>query len=42
MLAEGMLLDDGEPFDAVMERCAGIEARANTVRIPCRRLLDLA
>jgi len=29
MLAEGMLLDDNEPFDAMMERCAGIQARAN-------------
>jgi len=33
MQAIGMLLDDDEPFDAVMERCAGIEARANTVRM---------
>jgi len=30
MLASGMLLDDHEPFDAVMERCAGIQARANS------------
>ena len=30
MLAGGMLLDDSEPFDALMERCAAIEARANT------------
>ena len=29
MLAGGMLLDDSEPFDALMERCAAIEARAN-------------
>ena len=29
MLADGMLLDDTEPFDALMERCAAIEARAN-------------
>ena len=29
MLADGMLLDDAEPFDALMERCAAIEARAN-------------
>jgi len=32
MLADGMLLDESEPFDALMERCASIEARANTVR----------
>ncbi|MCY4535458.1 MAG: nucleotidyl transferase AbiEii/AbiGii toxin family protein [Bryobacterales bacterium] len=29
MLADGMLLDDTETFDALMERCAAIEARAN-------------
>ena len=29
MLADGMLLDDTEPFDALMERCAAIEAQAN-------------
>ena len=29
MLADRMLLDEGEPFDALMERCAAIEARAN-------------
>ena len=29
MLADGMLLDNAEPFDALMERCAAIEARAN-------------
>ena len=29
MLADGMLFDDAEPFDALMERCAAIEARAN-------------
>ena len=29
MLADRMLLDEGEPFDALMERCAEIEARAN-------------
>ena len=29
MRADGMLLDEGEPFDALMERCAAIEARAN-------------
>lgn len=29
MQADGMLLDEGEPFDVLMERCAGIEARAN-------------
>ena len=31
MLADGMLLDENEPFDALMERCAAMEARA------CRR-----
>ena len=29
MLADGMLLDENEPFDALMERCAAIEVRAN-------------
>ncbi len=29
MLADGMLLDGNEPFDALMERCSVIEARAN-------------
>jgi hypothetical protein len=29
MLPTGMLLDDDEPFDTVMERCAQIEERAN-------------
>ena len=29
MLADGMLLDDNESFDMLMERCAAIEARAN-------------
>lgn len=29
MLSDRMLLDEGEPFDALMERCAAIEARAN-------------
>ena len=29
MLADGMLLDANEPFDALMERCAAIEAKAN-------------
>ena len=29
MLADGMLLDDTEAFDALMERCAAIETRAN-------------
>lgn len=29
MLANGMLLDVNEPFDALMERCGAIEARAN-------------
>ena len=30
MLVGGMLLDDSEPFDALMERCTAIKARANT------------
>ena len=29
MLADGMLLDETEPFDALMEQCATIEAHAN-------------
>ena len=29
MRADGMLLDESEPFDVLMERCAAIEARAN-------------
>ena len=29
MLADGVLLDENEPFDALMERCADIEKRAN-------------
>ena len=29
MLADGILLDDTEPFDALMKRCAAIETRAN-------------
>ena len=29
MTASGMLLGEGESFDQLMERCAGIEARAN-------------
>ncbi len=29
MLADGMLLEENEPFDGLMERCAAIEARAN-------------
>ncbi len=29
MLETGMLLDEDEPFDVVMERCALIEERAN-------------
>ncbi len=31
MVADGMLVDEGEPFDALMDRCTGIEARANTL-----------
>ena len=29
MVADGMLLDDNEPFDELMNRCATIELRAN-------------
>ena len=32
MLVDGMLLDENEPFDALMERCAAIEARANGLK----------
>ena len=32
MLANGLLLDDGESFEALIKRCAGIEARANRPR----------
>ena len=29
MVSDGMLLGDAEAFDALIERCADIEARAN-------------
>ena len=29
MLSDGMLLDDEERFEALMERCADVQARAN-------------
>ena len=29
MISDGMLFDDAEPFDLLMERCADLEARAN-------------
>ncbi len=29
MLADGMLLDENESFDALMGRCAAIQSRAN-------------
>ena len=32
MQADGMLLDEHEPFDALMERCADIEIRANRLQ----------
>lgn len=35
MLADRMLLDEGEPFNALMERCAAIEARANAPGSSC-------
>ena len=33
MLADGMLHDENEPFDALMERCAAIAARANAPQL---------
>ncbi len=33
MLADGMLIDEEELFDTLMERCAAIEARANGSRL---------
>ncbi len=33
MLADGMLLDDNESFDMLMERCALLEARANETKL---------
>ena len=33
MLADGMLLDEGEPFSLLMEKCAAIETRANASRL---------
>ena len=33
MVADRMLLDEDEPFDALMERCGAIEARANTLQV---------
>ena len=32
MLADGMLLDDSESFDRLMDRCALIEVRANETK----------
>ena len=32
MLANGLLLADGEPFEVLIERCADIETRANRPR----------
>ena len=29
MISDGMLLDDAEPFDRLIERCSDIEVRAN-------------
>ena len=31
MLADGMLLDDGEPFGELIKRCTDIETRANNL-----------
>ena len=36
MLANGLLLDGGEPFETLIERCADIEARANIPRTGSR------
>ena len=33
MLAEGMLLDDNESFDRLMERCARLEDRVNETKV---------
>ena len=33
MLADGMLLDDNDSFDMLMERCALLEARANETKV---------
>ena len=33
MFTDSMLLDENEPFDALMERCAAIEARANGLKV---------
>jgi len=33
MVADGMLLDDNESFDMLMERCALLEARANETKV---------
>ena len=33
MLADRMLLDKGETFEALMERCAAIEVRANALHM---------
>lgn len=32
MLTDGMLLDESEPFGALIERCVQLEARANAPR----------
>lgn len=32
MIANGMLLGEGEPFESLMERCAALEERANRPR----------
>lgn len=29
MIDDGLLFDDGEPFDILLERCATIERKAN-------------
>ena len=39
MLADGMLLDENESFDGLMERCAVIEARANGRALANRKQL---
>ena len=36
MLDSGMLLDESESFEVLMERCALIEARANRADAPWR------
>ena len=38
MLADGMLLDDGESFASIIDRCSDLEKRAN--RLPAGEEID--